>query len=188
MVLPVTVFADGSSSFALSSAARRSAMPPAANRSLATKRPDGFRSAIHRRLRADAIEVGERQLDAGFARDRQQVQHGVGRSAGRGHRRDRVLEAPARVMMSRGLRPLFTRSMTQLPAARATAALPGCVAGTLPLPSAAMPRNSTAVAIVFAVNCPPHAPAPGHAADSSDRRSCSVILPAACAPTASNTS
>ena len=39
----------------------------------------------------------------------------------------------------------------------------GSTAGTLPLPMAAMPRNSQTAAIVFAVNWPPHAPAPGQA-------------------------
>ena len=52
----------------------------------------------------------------------------------------------ARVRMSRGFRPLFTRSMTR--AGRARAAAPGCVAGTLPIPAAI---DSTAVAMVFAV-------------------------------------
>jgi hypothetical protein len=51
--------------------------------------------------------------------------------------------------------------MTRSPATRATSAFFGSVAGTLPLPSAAMPRNSLAIAIVLAVNWPPHAPAPG---------------------------
>ena len=36
-------------------------------------------------------------------------------------------------------------------------------AGTLPLPIGASPRNSSTVAIVLAVNCPPQAPAPGQA-------------------------
>ena len=45
-----------------------------------------------RRPRADAIEIGQRQLDARFPRDRQQVQHGVGRSAGRRDDGDRVLD------------------------------------------------------------------------------------------------
>jgi hypothetical protein len=51
-----------------------------------------------------------------------------------------------------------------------------------------MPRNSQAVAMVFAVNWPPQAPAPGHAESSISHKSASDILPAACAPTASNTS
>ena len=41
-----------------------------------------------------------------------------------------------------------------------------------------------AIAMVLAVNWPPHAPAPGQATASSSFSSSSVILPAACAPTA----
>ena len=51
-----------------------------------------------------------------------------------------------------------------------------------------MPRKSITSAIVFAVNWPPHAPAPGHATSSSACTSSSLIVPAARAPTASNTS
>ena len=45
-----------------------------------------------------------------------------------------------------------------------------------------IPRNEIAVAMVLAVNCPPHAPAPGHATFSSSVTCCAVILPAANAP------
>ena len=65
------------------------------------------------------------------------------------------------------------------PAGAPTPAFAGSVAGTLPLPSAAMPRHSQTIAIVFAVNWPPHAPAPGHAASSSAVKSRSDIRPAA---------
>ena len=43
-------------------------------------------------------------------------------------------------------------------------------------------------AIVFAVNCPPHAPSLGHATCSSSFKSFSVAAPAAYLPTASKTS
>src|SRR5262245_53453769 len=43
-------------------------------------------------------------------------------------------------------------------------------------------------AIVLAVNCPPQAPAEGQAVCSSSHKSSSLILPAECLPTASNTS
>ena len=58
--------------------------------------------------------------------------------------------------------------------------LPGTVMALarLDLPGL-MPRNSSAVAIVLAVNWPPHAPAAGHATDSSSCRSAASILPAA---------
>ena len=70
----------------------------------------------------------------------------------------------------------------------ATSTLCGSIAGTLEEPNGEMPSTSNAIAIVFAVNWPPHAPAPGEAASSISVSSSSVIRPAACAPTASNTS
>ena len=48
-----------------------------------------------------------------------------------------------------------------------------------------MPRKSITSAIVFAVNWPPQAPAPGQAQLSSSCTSSSVIFPAARAPIAS---
>ena len=50
---------------------------------------------------ADAIEVGQRELDASLFRNREEVQHGVGRSAGRGNDRNRVLDRLARDDVSR---------------------------------------------------------------------------------------
>ncbi|MGA2509038.1 MAG: hypothetical protein ABSG27_02330 [Candidatus Acidiferrales bacterium] len=69
--------------------------------------------------------------------------------------------------------------ITSLPQSIATWALPGWTAGTSFAPIGEMPRNVMAVAIVFAVNWPPHAPAPGHARSSSSQTSFSVILPVA---------
>jgi hypothetical protein len=74
------------------------------------------------------------------------------------------------------------------PASAAASGFDGCVAG-MPLNEAGLiPRKSRAVAIVLAVNWPPHAPAPGQAAPSSEWRSSADSDPAACCPTASNTS
>ena len=78
--------------------------------------------------------------------------------------------------------------MISAPERRATSCFFGSPAGTSPLPNSARPRNSTAVAMVLAVNCPPHAPAPGQARSSISHRPASDSLPDACAPTASNTS
>ncbi len=64
----------------------------------------------------------------------------------------------------------------------------GSIAGTSLSPAGLMPRNSSAVAIVLAVNWPPHAPAPGQATPSSSCTSSLLMLPAAAAPTASKTS
>ena len=61
-------------------------------------------------------------------------------------------------------------------------------AGTPAEPIGDRPQNSIAMAMVFAVNWPPQAPAPGQARSSRSFSSSSVILPAACAPTASYTS
>ena len=94
----------------------------------------------------------------------------------------------ARVRIFDGTRPSFRRSMTSRPAARATPAFAGSVAGTSFAPIGERPRNVSAVAIVFAVNWPPHAPAPGHAPASTSQSFSSESFPAACAPTASKTS
>ena len=74
------------------------------------------------------------------------------------------------------------------PAWTPTSPLRGSAAGTPAEPKDASPKNSMTIAMVLAVNCPPHEPAPGQAASSSSRRSSSVIFPAWAAPTPSNTS
>ena len=93
-----------------------------------------------------------------------------------------------RVITSLGFRSCSSSLMTSLPASTQTSSLRGSIAGTIAVPIGEIPITSKAVAIVLAVNCPPQAPAPGQAACSSSDRSSSLILPAACAPTASNTS
>ncbi len=55
-------------------------------------------------------------------------------------------------------------------------------------PIGEMPKNSKAMDMVFAVNCPPHEPAPGQACVSKSWSSASDILLWAWAPTASKTS
>ena len=54
-------------------------------------------------------------------------------------------------------------------------------------PGRLMPIASPIELIVLAVNMPPQAPSPGHARFSISSRSSSLIVPAALAPTASNT-
>jgi len=61
-------------------------------------------------------------------------------------------------------------------------------AGGLAVPGIDMPSASPTHAIVFAVYMPAHEPVVGHAARSTAVSSSSVIVPFACAPTASNTS
>src|SRR5690349_2216339 len=61
--------------------------------------------------------------------------------------------------------------------------LRGSMAGTPLKPIGESPINSITVDMVFAVYCPPQAPAPGHATFSNSSSSASVISPAAFAPT-----
>ena len=56
--------------------------------------PARLEVAQQRRARADLVEVVDVELDAGLAREREQVQHAVGRAAARCDRGDRVLDAP----------------------------------------------------------------------------------------------
>ena len=62
-------------------------MPPIVISSDITYRPLGRRSASTGTRSADAREVVERQIDLRVVRDREQVQHGVGRAAERDHDR-----------------------------------------------------------------------------------------------------
>ncbi len=91
------------------------------------------------------------------------------------------------VMISLGRWPRRSTSITSSPTCTATSSLRPSSAGTIAVPAGEIPSASKAIAIVLAVNCPPHAPAPGEAASSSSCSSCSVILPDANSPTASNT-
>ena len=69
--------------------------------------------------------------------------------------------------------------MTSRPAASATSALLGSIAGTMFEAIGLIPRTSKAIAIVLAVNWPPQAPTPGDAASSIAVRRSSSICPAA---------
>ena len=84
--------------------------------------------------------------------------------------------------------PSRSRCITSWPQANAAAPLPGCSAGMSFRPSGDRPRKVSTIAIVLAVNWPPQAPAPGQAARSTSARPASSSVPAACEPTASNTS
>ena len=91
------------------------------------------------------------------------------------------------VMISLGRWPRLSTSSTSSPHSRATSSLRPSSAGTIAEPAGEIPSASKTIAIVLAVNCPPHAPAPGEATSSSSCSSASLILPAASEPTASNT-
>ena len=92
------------------------------------------------------------------------------------------------VMIDRGVTPLRSSSITSPPLSKATSAFFGSAAGTPLNPIGEIPSISNAVDIVFAVNWPPQAPAPGQARLSISRSSRASILPALKAPIASNTS
>ena len=68
--------------------------------------------------------------------------------------------------------------MTSSPDACAASSLAGSSAGMPLRPAGESPRNSTTMVIVLAVNWPPQAPAPGHAAFSTSYSSSRLILPA----------
>ena len=99
-----------------------------------------------------------------------------------------AFSSEALVMIWLGRRSRLSTSTTSRPASSATWPFLPSSAGTIDEPIGEMPSISNASAIVFAVNWPPHAPAPGEAALSISSSSLSSILPTACAPTASKTS
>ncbi len=99
-----------------------------------------------------------------------------------------ALSIDARVMTCDGRTSSRTSRMTSSPAATHAASLSGWVAGTPLRPAGLIPRMSSAIDIVLAVNWPPHAPAPGHATLSRACTSSGPTLPAAWAPTTSKTS
>ena len=86
------------------------------------------------------------------------------------------------VMICEGRTSRRTRSTTSRPASADASFFDESSAGMSFRPPGLIPRNSSAVAIVFAVNWPPHAPAAGQATDSSSCSSAALSFPAACAP------
>ncbi|CAI8407203.1 MAG: Uncharacterised protein [Hyphomonas sp. TMED17] len=96
----------------------------------------------------------------------------------------------SRVQISRGRKPVSISRMTASPEATAYSSRLVYGAGSAEDNGNASPIASLTQAIVLAVNWPPHAPSPGQAIRSSAASFSSLILssPAACAPTASNTS
>ncbi len=80
------------------------------------------------------------------------------------------------------------RFITAWPEASAYWSRESSGAGVPAEPGSASPIASETHAIVLAVYCPAHEPAEGQALHSSSCRSASLIVPALCAPTPSNTS
>ena len=91
------------------------------------------------------------------------------------------------VMIWRGRRSSSSRRMTARPLSYAKSSRRRSTAGGDAEPGSDMPIASPTDAIVLAVNMPAHDPSVGHARISISPSSFSVIVPAAHAPTASNT-
>ena len=91
------------------------------------------------------------------------------------------------VMIWRDVMPRRSKLTTAAPARSASPSRRPSIAGGDAVPGRLIPMASAIELIVLAVNMPPHAPSPGHAFDSIWWSSSSVIVPAAQAPTASNT-
>ena len=123
----------------------------------------------------------------GRVRDRQVVQHGVGRAAGRHDHRDRVLDRLARDDVAR-LQVLLDRlDQHAAPTPRRCRLSPSSGDGhRASEPSRLMPSASNDDDIVLAVYMPPHEPTPGRRSSRCRRSPPSLILPAVNAPTASN--
>ncbi len=90
------------------------------------------------------------------------------------------------VIMSLGRMFLFTSSITCIPACFARRILSLYTAGIVPFPRRPIPRASVKQFMEFAVYIPEQEPQVGQTFSSNSQRSCSVILPAASSPTASN--
>ncbi len=162
IVLPVTVGAELLRMPASFNRLAISRAPPALYISVATKRPLGFKSANSGTvllMRSKSSMFSSRPASRAIARrcSTALVEPPVAAT-------DAIaLSIESRVMSWRGRTLRFSRSITSAPASRPMRAFSGSSAGTSLKPIAEMPRNSATVDIVFAVNCPPHAPAPGHA-------------------------
>ena len=96
-----------------------------------------------------------------------------------------ALSIERRVTKVEGRTSSRTSSITSSPQRRAASSLVGSSAGISFRPAGDRPRISITMLIVLAVNWPPQAPGPGHAAASMSYSSSSEILPARYAPIAS---
>ena len=126
-------------------------------------RPDGFRSHSTGHALADALEVVDGPRHFGGRRDREVVQHRVGRAAGGHHQRDRVLDRLARDDVARLADSRLIASTSTRADSAAESAFSGSGDAICELPSRLMPSASNDEDIVFAVYMPPHAPTEGHA-------------------------
>ena len=120
---------------------------------------------------ADAVEIGQAQVDPGLVGDGHQVQDHVGGAAHGNSHGDGVLEClpgedipGAHVLGQHG-------RIRACPARRLNSDLRGSGAGMEASPGKDMPRTSMAVDMVLAVNSPAQEPSPGQACRSKSRSS-----------------
>ena len=151
-------------------------MPPASYMSVATKRPPGLRLAtigVRSATRSKSSSVKSMPSSRAIAIrcSTPFVEPPVAATQAA------AFSSAGRVISCEGRRSRRTTSITRRPAATAASALRSCVAGMPESADGLMPRKSSAVAMVLAVNMPPHAPAPGRATDSSACSSAPVMVP-----------
>ena len=151
-------------------------MPPASYMSVATNRPPGLRLAtigVRAATRSKSSSVNSMPSSRAIAIrcSTPFVEPPVAATQAA------AFSSASRVISWEGRRSRRTTSITSRPAAIAASALRSWVAGMPESAAGLMPRKSSAVAIVLAVNMPPQAPAPGQAADSSACSSAAVMLP-----------
>ena len=159
--------------------------PPAACRSVVTKRPEGFKSHSTG-TRARTVSKSSSASGTWAAR------------AIANRCSTALVEPPSaittamafsnacRVRMARGRRSRRTASTSTAADCAALSAFSASSAAIVDEYGRLMPIASNADDIVFAVNIPPHAPAPGQARRSTSSRSASDSLWALYWPTASN--
>ena len=78
----------------------------------------GRQAREHRRARGELRQLVLRELDAGLARDREQVEHAVGRAAARGDARHRVAQRAAVEEAARRARSVPASATARAPGAR----------------------------------------------------------------------
>ncbi len=174
-VRPSTVRAPELIRLAFFSSRATSATPPASNMSVATKSPPGFMLAT----------MGVRPA----IESNSSIENGMPSSEAMASRCSTPLVDPpvaateatafsidSRVMMCDGRMSSRTSCITIRPHSSAASPLPRLSAGMPFRPAGLMPRNSSAVDMVLAVNWPPHAPAAGIALDSTSCSSAASIL------------
>ena len=130
-------------------------------RSVATKRPPGFRSAssgVRALMRSKSSMESSTPASCAMA---SRCSTALVEPPRGGHAGDGVLERLAREDLRRPQIAPQQLHHHARPACLATSSFLGSVAGTLALPIGESPRNSHAVAMVLAVNCPPQAPGAG---------------------------